>query len=70
MPKSIGLLFECLGEERKVGELSDEDPESVSELSDVEKSVTSELRDEEGGLAILTCAVGPLLSINFQRPRS
>jgi len=55
--------------ETDIDEVRDE-AESESESSDVEKSVTSEHCDDKGGLAISTCAVGPLLSTNDQRPRS
>jgi hypothetical protein len=60
--KFIGLP---LGDESDVCEASDEE----SAPSDVERSVTSE-HSEDGGLAISTCAVGPLLSMKVQRPRS
>lgn len=66
--KSIGLPL--VDDETDIVETSDEDIELGSDSSDVEKSVMSEDRDDEDGVAILTCAMGPLLSTNVQRPRS
>jgi len=69
VPRSIGLPLPA-DEETNIDETSDEDDESDSDSSDVEKSVMSEDRDDDGGLAISMCAVGPLLSMNVQCPRS
>lgn len=68
--KSIQLLCRAIYREHDLGESLSGDPESKLDSSDVERSVILEHRDEGGGFAISTCAVDPLLSTNFQRPRS
>lgn len=68
--KSIGLPFKPADETSGDSASSEAAPGSESDSSDVEKSVTSEHSDDEGWLAILARAVGPLLSMNVQRPRS
>jgi len=72
---SVEEASRCIGlppadEETEVCEFPDEEREPEADSSDVEKSVTSEHWDDEGGLAISTHAVGPLLSMNVQQFRS
>ena len=67
VPKSIGLP---LADEETDIEVSNEDADKESDLLDVEKLVMSEDWGDKDEVAISTCAMGPLLSMKVQCPRS